>query len=99
MTQRSFITSQPPVFSPGVPILYCDIYFLIQIKNKERKKSFWVDTFKKTFKIFYQRQVFKPILSLDRVELVGEKDLLKMKPQSQENMKYLPFKVDLKKNI
>ena len=28
---------------------------------------------------------------------MGEKDLLKMKPQSQENMKYLPFKVDLKK--
>ena len=68
--------------------------FSYRLKTKE--KSFWIDTFKKTFNIFYQRQVFKPVLSLDRVELVGEKDL-KMKPRSQENMKYLSFKVDLKK--
>ena len=68
--------------------------FSYRLKTKE--KSFWIDTFKKTFNIFYQRQVFKPVLSLDGVELVGEKDL-KMKPRSQENMKYLSFKVDLKK--
>ena len=68
--------------------------FLYRLKTKE--KSFWIDTFEKDFKFFYPRQVFKPILSPDRVELVGEKDL-KMKPQSQENMKYLPFKVDLEK--
>ena len=68
--------------------------FSYRLKTKE--KSFWIDTFKKTFNIFYQRQVFKSVLSLDRVELVGEKDL-KMKPRSQENMKYLSFKVDLKK--
>jgi hypothetical protein len=31
------MTSQPPVFSPGVSMQYCDMYFLIQIKNKGKK--------------------------------------------------------------